>query len=395
MNMKYLYWTNLDIKTFSILLNKKYIQNSHKLYWLSAVIKMCRDGEISFNELADRMIVDAWYTVSEYHVHLGPCKYDDDRKINIPQDAIEVAVNWLIEHTSLNEKSTEEEILSVINDKNVDTEFNEKKQDVVRYAPYRLLSPFLSGNAMESDYNKDANICKVIKKVNDDNALPYTINWKKNRLERSISIHTEWGKFFISNQIELLAWVDRAKIEYLQGRNPEVPGMVYKIAKGEERRDLKKVRRLWDAIFAAGYKINDMFTKKEIDVCDYEIDHFIPWTYIANNELWNLFPIGSSVNLEKSNNLPPEEYIDIFVEKQKELFDILRAEYLKETKKTEIISAFEECKKSHIFAQWAVESIYSIRNDFDGESLRKHIIQLRESAAIQGFQEWKMKKDCW
>ena len=35
-----------------------------------------------------------------------------------------------------------------------------------------------------------------------------------------------------------------------------------------------------------------------------EIDHFIPWAFIASHEIWNLTPTFKKVNLDKSNNLP-------------------------------------------------------------------------------------------
>lgn len=34
------------------------------------------------------------------------------------------------------------------------------------------------------------------------------------------------------------------------------------------------------------------------------IDHFVPWSYVAHDELWNLTPTTRSINSSKSNNLP-------------------------------------------------------------------------------------------
>ena len=35
-----------------------------------------------------------------------------------------------------------------------------------------------------------------------------------------------------------------------------------------------------------------------------EIDHFIPWSFIASDEIWNLTPTFKRVNINKSNDLP-------------------------------------------------------------------------------------------
>lgn len=391
--MEYLYWTNIDVQTFSTLLNKKNIQNSHKLYWLPAIIKTCAlCEEILFDTLANEIIVDAWYTVCEYHVHLGSYKYDDKKQVNIPQDAIEVAVKWLFENTALHEKSNREEIIKELDDLEGDAAFAKKKQDIVRYAPYRLLAPFLKGYVKEEDYNKDKVICDVIKRVNENNLLPYVINWDKEKLKRSVFVPNEWVRFFKTNQVELLGWIDRVKIEYLQGRNPEMPGMVYKMRRGEESRNLKKVRALWDAVMLSGNEVEDIFSENLVSQDDYEVDHFIPWTYVANNELWNLCPIKSSINQDKSNNVPPVEYIDKFVENQKLLFNVLKQENDKVLKckgyHSAILDAYTECKKDHLFAQWAAIDLYNFSGIFDGELLKKHIGQLRDLALLQGFTEW-------
>lgn len=36
----------------------------------------------------------------------------------------------------------------------------------------------------------------------------------------------------------------------------------------------------------------------------YDIDHFIPWSFVMNDELWNLMPMDTSLNSSKSNRLP-------------------------------------------------------------------------------------------
>ena len=47
---------------------------SYKLFWFKAILHEVGLGrnEISFRELIERMIVDAWYMVSEYKLNLGP-----------------------------------------------------------------------------------------------------------------------------------------------------------------------------------------------------------------------------------------------------------------------------------------------------------------------------------
>ena len=46
----------------------------YKFFWFQAIIKKVLAGKesISYNELIDEMVAEAWYMVTEYHLNLGP-----------------------------------------------------------------------------------------------------------------------------------------------------------------------------------------------------------------------------------------------------------------------------------------------------------------------------------
>ncbi len=54
-------------------------------------------------------------------------------------------------------------------------------------------------------------------------------------------------------------------------------------------RKLKKVRDLWQDIMEV-QEIRDVFTGQPMEG-KYDIDHFIPWSFVMNDELWNLMPM--------------------------------------------------------------------------------------------------------
>jgi hypothetical protein len=85
--------------------------------------------------------------------------------------------------------------------------------------------------------------------------------------------------------------------------NPEVPGLVYKLAPMDEKiRKLPHVRKLWEGIFDV-CEVKDVFTGKPVNTKQYDIDHFIPWSFVMNDELWNLMPMDSSLNSSKKGFL--------------------------------------------------------------------------------------------
>lgn len=57
-------------------------------------------------------------------------------------------------------------------------------------------------------------------------------------------------------------------------------------------------------------EITDCYTRKVLNKDNFEqlgkleIDHFIPWSFIVNDEIWNLTLIFKRMNINKSNDLP-------------------------------------------------------------------------------------------
>ena len=50
--------------------------------------------------------------------------------------------------------------------------------------------------------------------------------------------------------------------------------------------------------------IREIYTDREIGLDVLSIDHFVPHSYISNDELWNLIPMSKSLNSSKNNRLP-------------------------------------------------------------------------------------------
>lgn len=114
------------------------------------------------------------------------------------------------------------------------------------------------------------------------------------------------------------------KVKWLQNMNPEVPGLIYKLAPLDDKmRKLSHVRKLWDGILDI-HSINDVFTGQEIDKCKYDVDHFIPWSFVMNDELWNLMPMDSNLNSSKSNRLPVwDDFFESFARNQYIMYDLI------------------------------------------------------------------------
>ena len=79
----------LNIASLSRLFDNK--SECYKLFWFQAILTYVCKGqqEITFEELIDEMIADAWYMVTEYHLNLGP------------KDTLKKTVNYIAETTNM------------------------------------------------------------------------------------------------------------------------------------------------------------------------------------------------------------------------------------------------------------------------------------------------------
>ena len=58
---------------------------------------------------------------------------------------------------------------------------------------------------------------------------------------------------------------------------------------------------------------------------NYAVDHFIPYSFVSHDLIWNLIPADKSFNSSKSNRLPIlERYFEPFYQLQKNAYEIVR-----------------------------------------------------------------------
>ena len=216
-------------------------------------------------------------------------------------------------------------------------------------------------------------------------------------LQKKIRINSYWRKFLLQNFSVIQSWVQYNKAQFLQDRNPGVPGIIYKICpENEEIRKLDQARDLWKAVAEfTGHPIKEIYTGHDIPIETLSIDHFVPRSYISNDELWNLIPMRRSLNSSKNNRLPSwNEFLGSFARYQFYLYRLIFPEDA--SKKSQIlISKFEKCRKNNINAIWASENLYIPGNsDAQFVSILSHNLKpIYESAQLQGYDIWKISID--
>ncbi len=351
----------------------------YKFYWLDALLNIFSLGksEINFDDVLNKMIVDAWYSVVEYHLHLGPKNASGKIMNSLERAAIKLAqVSGLpgdADETSIieNIQAHEKEIL------------DEKKQLVLN-VPYRLLSSFMpeiGGNDKLWDQRK--RMIAYIDALNKKESIPYKII-DGIGLNKIVVISPEWQMFLKDNYVTIAGWIEMKKVKYLQNRNPGVPGLIFKLEpQKDKQRKLKYVRELWNSISEI-VPIIDIYTDKPIKKNVFDVDHFIPWSYIANDELWNLMPMNSSLNSSKSNYLPKwDRYFKLFAHNQFIMNQLVLSN-------GSVKTIFLKCQRDNLVMPWSLEELYlqGQQEEVFISVLEKNLRPIYDSARMQGYNIW-------
>lgn len=377
MDDMFIYDCNLNIESFIHMLDDP--TECYKFYWLDSIIQLLaeKENKITFDKVISGMIADAWYSVTEYHLRMGT-KDNQGNSVN----SIERAVKKLDDLNCLDHMADKAKIIEVI-------EGNEKllhdeKYQISKNVPYRLLSSFMKeigGN--DPLWDQRTRLIAYMEMISKSCCLPYTIGSERG-LNRRIIIEERWKHFLIDNMVLIRGWIRMKKIKYLQDRNPGVPGIIYKLEpENEKQRKLQNVRKLWSAVIDT-IGISDIYSGTMLGKMDYEIDHFVPWSFITNDEIWNLMPVNASSNSRKRDKLPDwDRYFVRFAQNQ---FVLNEAIY----KYEKIAQIFGECQRDNLNALWSTEELYikNIEKNRFVKVLENRLKPIYDSARTQGYGIW-------
>lgn len=374
------YYNKLDIRSFALMLKDP--SYCYKFYWLEAIVSLISAGvtDSTFDEIIDEMICNAWYSVREFHIHLSGLSSDGSVR-----DGLERAVLKLSELSRLPANASKVEIRNEI--KRYNKELQKPKEQLTNMVPYRALAGFFMNAGEVVNWDSIRRLTAYIEAFNKDfTALPYTLG-TSSKLAKEVHFHPDWVRMIQDNTVNILGWIQYEKVRWLQNNNPEVPGLVYKLAPMDEKmRKLGKVRKLWDGILEC-HEIRDIFTGELMQARKYDIDHFIPWSFVMNDELWNLMPMDSSLNSSKSNRLPQwDPFFKRFSENQFILYQLIQ-------EKPMIHKLYEGCWRDNLHSIWAGQELYRPGNsrEYFTEILQKNMQPVYDSAKRQGYEIWQMK----
>ena len=303
------YSNEVDYATFSRALRDDKVVASYKMYWLLALLdEISLDNfEIEFRTLICKMVVKAWYPLLKYKLSFGLC------------DNLAKVATYISDTYNLESNYDERKLFDFIYSSQ-DKTLNKMLKELTLNVPYRFLSPFF-----ENKLRGQKKVQKLIEELSkEDNECIYEI-YKNNKDENCIRIKDNWCNYLKYNYRIIQGWAYYRLVCFLQKRNPNVPGIAMKL-EAPKNRDLREQTKIWKQVIEQRH-ITDLYTGLDFTETNYNdygvlsIDHFIPWSFVLHDQMWNLVPTFKNINSKKSDNLLQYDiYIDRFCEMQYEAF---------------------------------------------------------------------------
>lgn len=299
----------LDISALSRLFKKT--TTSYKYLFFMSLLTLLKkrhfqvDGHIQLKDIEIEMLVTAWYPHVFFKLSFGS------------QDKIASALQStppIEDDRNLLSKTGRDKLRNHLANYG-------KVQDygLMRYVRHRILRPFFETEMYGmTDHMVDREIPMLAAERFHERRPLFRFDNSKKR----ILLHPDWVAYLKQNQTIVEGWALWNWADYMQRRNPGIPAVTRKLFPPDERESLHKQKEFW----------NDVIGKTDIRCIysgmklghGYDLDHFLPWRFVAHDQLWNLIPADSRANSSKSDQIPSDIYIDRLAETQRAALSIAR-----------------------------------------------------------------------
>ena len=258
---------------------------TYKFYWLLSLLDMHvkeQKSKMLALEVAARMVAYAWYPIEYFHLLFGK---GDSMETIIPE------VKRLTNITVDDKLEDKKNIISdyVFSNRQVK---NEVKK-LIKYVPFKFLTSWLGSL---SDYD----ITNLSQSFTND--CLYSLTGTAEKL--TVTINPKWSQYLKTNYDILRDFALWNLTLFLQAKNPNVPNVAGKLIRPEKRDALTAQTKFWNKVIEIGGPITCIYTDTSLGIKQFELDHFMPWSFVSHNQNWNLIPANGSINSSKSNRIP-------------------------------------------------------------------------------------------
>lgn len=276
--------------------------NSYKYYWWHSILQLVKKKDKSgfIEDIAIQMLILAWYPVNFYKISLGK------------QDQLAKYIKEIKNHfNELNEDIKEEDLFIFFNTNKDNIVIKNIISKLTKYVPYRFIRPWFDETIGVDDSKVNSLILTL--QNNSNKIIPYTIKIDTNE----IILNPKWFEWIYFNIKIVESFTLFELFKYVEKNNPYVTNISLKLFKPQTRK-LSEPNKLWRGfIELKGNECTSVFENKPLISLDrIAIDHYLPWSLVTHDKLWNLHPIEQEVNSSKSNKIADIKYLSDFTNLQ-------------------------------------------------------------------------------
>ncbi len=283
--------------------------NSYKYFWLLSILEFIKynsDKTILVEDLIFEMISNVWYPINYFKLSFGK------------QDKFAEKIENIKNKYLLSESISKNDLINFLQNKKREKIVQSLISDLKRYVPYRFLTPWFNSNLRGiKDHLKNKLIIDLCKKYFD--AVTIKPLYKFSSENNCIIITEDWHEYLSKHLMILQGFTYWHLIEYLQKNNPNVPNIHDKLFPPIQR-DLSTAKRFYYTLLRYNKTMRCIYSNQVLNLENIAIDHYLPWSFVAHDQLWNLIPTLKIINSAKSNNIPSEKYLEKFASFQFEAF---------------------------------------------------------------------------
>jgi hypothetical protein len=359
-------------KTFFLSQVFKDTTNSYKVVWFLAVLSLLKRGSgqaLPLSDLFAEMAVTAWHPVCLFRLSLGRQDKLQDVILDIqqlsgfPPNASPDAVRRFVEGSPTAQS---------------------KLDYFKRYVPARFLTPWFHCELRGIRDAEKNTIIKALARNSQKTPLASLYHFEVLGGREAIKIDDSWQAFLMDNLGVVESFAEHHFALYLQARNPNVPGVVNKL-RAPTARQLTAAREFWRLVRCGFNKAGksaeflDIYSLRPLGE-SFSIDHFLPWSFVVHDLLWNLTPVEPETNSSKNDVLPD---LDLYLPRLARLH-FAAIEIARERPK--FLENYTECFKGD------TAELLALGEGGFCEKYREIILPQTLVAKNQGFQSgWKLR----
>lgn len=268
---------------------------TYKFFWFLSIMQIhakTDNPRISVWDIVVRMVANAWFPVHYFRLSFGK------------SDSLYDIVMNLHHITNISIDANVDTVIRGIKNSIADARVKEELTTLTLNVPYWFLSPWMPFPAKTPLDKKRKET--ILRSQRLENNCLYSLHKDDN--DFYIVLNPAWDTYLHTHYNILVDFAYWNLTLFLQTRNPNVPAIPNKLIRPDVRNSLTKQHSYWDMVMELDGPIQCIYTDTELHPQEYALDHFISWSFVCHDLLWNLIPSNGSINSSKSNKLPDLDF---------------------------------------------------------------------------------------